>query len=45
MMTKDEYIASLRKLKIQVYMFGEKIDNPVDHPMIRPSLNCAAIDV
>ena len=43
MMTKDEYIASLRKLKIQLYMFGQKIDNPVDHPMIRPSLNSAAM--
>ncbi len=38
-----EYIESLRKLNTRVYMFGEKIDNWVDHPMIRPSINCVAI--
>ncbi len=38
-----EYIESLRKLNTRVYMFGEKIDNWVDHPMIRPSINCVAM--
>ncbi len=38
-----EYIESLRKMNTRVYMFGEKIDNWVDHPMIRPSINCVAI--
>ena len=42
MMTKDQYIASLRKLNLNVYMFGKKIENPVDDPMIRPSLNSVA---
>lgn len=42
LMTGTEYIESLRKLKTRVYMFGEKIDNWVDHPMIRPSINCVA---
>ena len=37
MMTAKEYIDSLRKLNTRVYMFGEKLDNWVDHPMIRPS--------
>ena len=37
LMTASEYIESLRKLKTRVYMFGEKIDNWVDHPIIRPS--------
>ena len=37
LMTAKEYIDSLRKLNTRVYMFGEKIDNWVDHPMIRPS--------
>ena len=27
----------------RVYMFGEKIENWVDHPMIRPSINCVAM--
>ncbi len=41
--TAQEYIESLRTLKTRVYMFGEKIDNWVDHPMIRPSINCVAM--
>ena len=43
LMTAAEYIESLRKLKTRVYMFGEKIDNWVDHPIIRPSINCVAM--
>ena len=43
MMTGAEYIESLRKLTTRVYMFGEKIENWVDHPMIRPSINCVAV--
>ena len=43
LMTAKEYIDSLRKLNTRVYMFGEKIDNWVDHPMIRPSINCVAM--
>lgn len=43
MKTREEYIESLRKLKMEVYMFGEKIENPVDHPIIKPSLNSVAL--
>ena len=43
LMTGAQYIESLRKLNTRVYMFGEKIDNWVDHPMIRPSINCVAM--
>lgn len=39
LMTGKEYIESIRKLNLQVYMFGEKIENPVDNPILRPSLN------
>jgi len=35
----DEYLASLRKLKPTVYMFGEKIENPVENPRIRAGIN------
>lgn len=42
MMTKAEYIESLRKLNLKVYFMGELIENPVDHPMIRPSMNAVA---
>lgn len=39
MMTGEEYIESIRKLKMEIYMFGEKIDNAVDDPILRPSIN------
>lgn len=38
-MTGEEYVESIRKLKLNVYMFGKKIENPVDDPILRPSLN------
>ena len=37
--TGEEYIDSLRGLDLKVYLFGERIDCPVDHPILRPSLN------
>jgi 4-hydroxybutyryl-CoA dehydratase / vinylacetyl-CoA-Delta-isomerase len=37
-----EYIESLRKRGLTVYLFGEKVAEPVDHPMIRPSINAVA---
>ena len=43
MKTAQEYIDSLRELKTRVYMFGEQIEDWVDHPMIRPSINCVAM--
>ena len=42
MMTKKEYVESLRKLNLKVYYMGKLIDNPVDHPMIKPSMNSVA---
>lgn len=43
LMNGAQYIESLRKLKTKVYMFGEKVDNFVDHPIIRPSINSVAM--
>lgn len=42
-MTREQYIESLRKLNLKVYVMGELVENPVDHPMIRPSLNSIAM--
>ena len=42
MKTKQEYIDSLRELDLKVYMFGKRVENVVDHPIIRPSLNSLA---
>ena len=40
--TGTEYIQSLRGRKMKVYLFGEIVKEPVDHPMIRPSINAVA---
>ncbi len=39
LMTGEEYIESIRALKPEVYMFGKRIEEPVDDPILRPSLN------
>ncbi|MEM7436364.1 MAG: 4-hydroxyphenylacetate 3-hydroxylase N-terminal domain-containing protein [Myxococcota bacterium] len=38
----DDYIESLRGRKLKVFLFGELVDEPVDHPLIRPSINAVA---
>jgi aromatic ring hydroxylase len=39
MKTPQEYIESLRKLNLVVYLFGKRIENVVDDPIIRrPSM-------
>lgn len=43
MKTADQYLDSLRKLKLKVYFFGEKIENPVDYPLTKPSQNSVAL--
>ena len=40
--TGEEYINSLRGRKLKIYLFGELVDDPVEHPMIRPSINAVA---
>ena len=42
MKTAKEYIESMRKLHPELYLFGEQITNRVDHPIIRPTMNCVA---
>ena len=40
--TGAEYIQSLRGRNLKVYLFGERVKEPVDHPIIRPSINAVA---
>jgi 4-hydroxybutyryl-CoA dehydratase/vinylacetyl-CoA-Delta-isomerase len=42
MMTPEQYEKSLRRLNLHVYMFGQRVENPVDDPIIRPSMNAVA---
>lgn len=43
LMTGEEYIESLRKLNTKVYLFGKRVENFVDHPIIRPSIHSVAM--
>ena len=38
----DSYVESLRGRAIDLYLFGERVAEPVDHPVIRPSINSLA---
>ena len=40
--TGEDYINSLRGRKLKVHLFGELVDDPVEHPLIRPSINAVA---
>ncbi|MBR0794843.1 hypothetical protein JQ615_05490 [Bradyrhizobium jicamae] len=37
-----EYVESLRGRRLKVYLMGERVEEPVDHPIIRPSINAVA---
>ncbi|MCL2853674.1 MAG: 4-hydroxyphenylacetate 3-hydroxylase family protein [Defluviitaleaceae bacterium] len=39
MMTGEQYVETIRNSNLEIYMFGEKIKNSVDSPILRPSLN------
>ena len=40
--TAADYYASLKGLNLKVYLFGELVAEPSEHPMIRPSVNAVA---
>jgi len=42
MKTKAEYIESMREMQFELYMFGERVTNVVDNPIVKPSMNCVA---
>lgn len=43
LLTRDEYLDSLRAMNRRVFIMGEEVKNPVDHPLVRPSLNACAM--
>jgi 4-hydroxybutyryl-CoA dehydratase/vinylacetyl-CoA-Delta-isomerase len=43
MMNAKQYEESLRKLRLEVYMFGKRVENVVEDPIIRPSMNAVAL--
>lgn len=42
LMTKAEYIESLRRLRPEVYMFGRRVENVVDNPRLRAGIEATA---
>jgi 4-hydroxybutyryl-CoA dehydratase/vinylacetyl-CoA-Delta-isomerase len=42
MRNAQEYIESLRALKREVYVLGERVEDVIGHPILRPSLNALA---
>ena len=40
--TGADYVNSLRGRNLRVYFMGERVAEPVDHPVIRPSINAVA---
>lgn len=44
LMTGEEYVQSLRERKpLTIYLMGEKIEEPIEHPIIRASINSIAL--
>ena len=42
LITSEDYITSLRGRNLKVYLFGELVEDIVEHPMSRPSINAVA---
>ncbi|MFW5875812.1 MAG: 4-hydroxyphenylacetate 3-hydroxylase family protein [Myxococcota bacterium] len=42
MRTAAEYIESLRARNLRLFVDGERVDDPVDHPKVRPAINAVA---
>lgn len=38
----EDYVASLRGRGLRVFLLGERVAEPVDHPILRPSINAVA---
>ncbi|UCE35845.1 MAG: 4-hydroxyphenylacetate 3-hydroxylase family protein [Deltaproteobacteria bacterium] len=42
MKTAKQYIDSIRDMNHEIYLFGQRVKSPVDHPIIMPTVNCVA---
>ena len=41
-LTGQDYINSLKNRELTIYLFGELVQDPTEHPIIRPSINAVA---
>ena len=37
MMTGEQYIESIRRMKMHIFCLGEELETAVGHPMLQPS--------
>ncbi len=42
MKTAKEYLDSIREMRFELYMFGDRVVNHADNPIIKPARNCVA---
>ncbi len=42
MKTAEEYLSSLRDRALVLWIDGQRVDDPVDHPKVRPAINAVA---
>lgn len=42
MKTAEEYVASLRRRNVRLFVRGKQVEDPVDHPLIAPSVRAVA---
>ncbi|MBI2389132.1 MAG: 4-hydroxybutyryl-CoA dehydratase [Deltaproteobacteria bacterium] len=42
MKTAEDYVASLRKRNLRLFVKGKRVDDPVDHPAVAPSVRTVA---
>jgi 4-hydroxybutyryl-CoA dehydratase / vinylacetyl-CoA-Delta-isomerase len=42
MKTAIEYLDSMKKMRFELYMFGERVANHWEHPIVKPTRNCVA---
>lgn len=42
MKTAEEYVASLRKRNVRLFVKGQRVESPVDHPAVAPSVRTVA---
>ena len=43
LMTGEQYIESIKKIKMRIYMFGKEYETAVGNPILQPSLNSLII--
>ncbi len=41
--TAKQYVESLKQLDLKVFLLGERVKDPVNHPIIKPSMNSVAM--